>query len=322
VADLAELLDGQIDDARAAAERREQLEAEARQRKLSIRDLERAVRLQLMSVDEYRSQLAQAGFSDEDRNLLAGVLQRELALTRENEERKAEAARRLAERKVSLEDLERAVRLGKRTVDSYRARLTAEGFGAEDSDLLADLLRADMKADQEARDRRAEIDARLKRKKVSLADIERAVRAGVSKMSEYRALLVREGYTDQDAELLVRLLQLQLDADREAAETRRKAEARLAEQRISLGDVERAVKLGVLDMAAYKRVLAREGFPLEDQQTLISLLTAELAAVREAQRKRAAAEKNAAKRQINLGDFERAVRLGLRTQIEYHLNPA
>jgi hypothetical protein len=314
---LAELLEGQIDDARADEERRKELAAEAAKRKISLGDLERAVGLGLMSVDEYRSQLAAAGFGDEDRSLLARMLQAELDLARENEARKAEARAALAERKISLDDLERAVRLGQRSVDQYRARLVAEGFSADDADLMAELLRADVAADQVARERRAEIDARLKKKKISLADLERAVRASVSSISDYRNVLLREGYSDQDAELLVRLLQLQVDADRQAAEKRAEAEKRLAEKQISLSDVERAVKLGVLDLAAYKRVLTREGFSAEDQGILVQALTAELAQIRAAERKRAAAEKAAAKRQISLPDLERAVRLGLRTMVEY-----
>jgi hypothetical protein len=314
---LAELLEGQIDDARAEAERREELRAEAAKRKLSLSDLERAVKLNFMSVEEYRSQLAGAGFSDNDRGLLAGMLQRELDLAIENEARKVEAARRLAERQVSLDDLERAVRLGQRSVDQYRARLTQEGFLPDDADLMADLLRADLAADQEARERRAEIDAKLKRKKISLGELEQAVRAGVRTMPDYRNVLVREGYSDEDAELLVRLLQLQIDADRQAADKRKEAEATLAERHIALSDVERAVKLGVLDMAAYKRVLTREGFIAEDQTTLVTLLTTEISGIRDAERKRAEAEKAAAKRNITLADIERAVRLGLRTLVEY-----
>jgi hypothetical protein len=317
VSALAELLEGQIDQARADAERREQLAAEAKKRKISLADLERAVKLGLMSVDEYRSQLAAAGFGDEDRQLLAAMLQRELDLARENEARKAEAAARLAEKHISLEDLERAVRLGKRTVDQYRARLVTEGFGAEDADLMAELLREQVKADDEARERRAAVEAALKKRQISLAELERAVRAGLKTVADYRAVLLREGYSEEDAELLARLLQLQLDADKQAAETRKAAEARLAERHISLSDVERAVKLGVLDLAAYKRVLTREGFSAEDQETLVALLTAELAQIRAAEKKRAEAEKAAAKRQISLADLERAVRAGVRSVVEY-----
>jgi len=179
------------------------------------------------------------------------------------------------------------------------------------------LLRSDLAADQEARERRAEIDAKLKKKKISLGEFEQAVRAGVRTIPDYRNLLVREGYSDEDAELLTRLLQLQIDADRLAAEKRKEAEAKLAERHISLADVERAVKLGVLDMAAYKRVLTREGIVAEDQTTLVTLLTTEISDIRAAERKRVDAEKAAAKRQISLADMERAVRLGLRTLVEY-----
>lgn len=317
VSALAELLEGQMEDARTEAERREELRAEAARRKISIADLERAVKLGLLSVDEYRSQLAAAGFGDEERDLLAHILQRELDLAAQAEAQREEARRRLAERQISLDDLERAVRLGQRTVAQYRARLEAEGFVADDADLMAELLRAEVAADQEARDRRAEIEARLKRKRISLSELEQAVRAGVRTMAEYRSVLLREGYSDADADMLVKLLQLQIDADKAAAATRKAAEARLAEQHISLADLERAVKLEVISVADYRAALKREGFTAEDQAVLVQLLTTELAAIRAAEKKRAAAEKAAAKHAISLADLERAVRLGLRSSVEY-----
>jgi hypothetical protein len=244
-------------------------------------------------------------------------LQQELDLAAQAEAQREEARRRLAERHISLDDVERAVRLGQRTVAQYRARLEAEGFVADDADLMAELLRTTVAADQEARDRRAEIEASLKRKKISLPEVEQAVRAGISTMAEYRSVLLREGYSDADTDMLVKLLQLQIDADTAAAATRQAAEARLAERKISLADLERAVKLEVISLADYRAALKREGFTAEDQAVLVQILTVELAAIRAAQKKRADAEKTAAKRQISLADLERAVRLGLRTSVEY-----
>jgi len=317
VSDLVELLGDRIEEARTAAERKEELAAAAARKKLSLAELERAVKLQLMSVDEYRSQLAAIGFSDEDRQLLATMLQKELDQAAAAAQAKAAAQQALAVQHIALADLELAVRRGLRSVDQYHAELLARGFAEGDADLLADLLRQDLAADQAARDRQAEIAAALKKRKISLAELQAAVRAGIATMAEYRATLAREGYSDTDIDLLVRLLRLQIDADRQAAEKRKQAETRLAEAHISLSDLERAVKLGVTEIATYKAALAKAGFSTEDQMILTQALLAEVAKIREAQQKEAAAAKAAAKRKISLSDFERAVRLGLRTVVEY-----
>jgi hypothetical protein len=317
VADLAELLSQRIADERAEAERREQLAAQAARRRLSLSDLEKAVKLGLMSVDEYRSQLAAAGFSDEDRALLARILQRELDRAAEEAARREEARRKLAERQISLDDLERAVRLGLRTVDDYHARLIAEGFSDEDADLLAELLRHQIADDNAARERRAKVEAQLKRRKISLNDWEKAVRAGIRTIAEYRGMLMAEGYSDADANLLSRLLELQIQADRDAAERRRQAAERLATRHISLDDLERAVVLGIVSMDYYRDVLHRQGFSAEDQRILTGLLAQNISDYREKQRTRAAAQRTAQRRGISLDDLERAVRLGIRSMAEY-----
>lgn len=317
VADLAALLEARISDERAAEERRAELEREARRRKISLGDLERAVKLGILSVDEYRSQLAAVGFSDEDRALLATLLERELARAADEERRKEEARARLAEQRISLDALEQAVRRGLRTVEQYRAELVTRGFSDEDADLLAELLRQQLRDDQAARDRRAKIEAELRRKKISLSDFELAVRRGLRTLTEYRALLNAEGYSDADADLLVRLLELQVASDRDAALRRAEAERRLAQRRISLDDLERAVVLGVVPFSAYQAALAREGFGAEDQRILTALLSERLREVREAETRRRSAEKVAARRRISLADMEAAVRLGIRTMEEY-----
>ena len=314
---LSELLAGQIDQRRQELEQREKLRAAAAKKRVSLSDLERAVKRGLMSVDEYRSQLAVLGFGDEDRNLLAQLLQGELDDAAEALRRREAAAAALAVRKVSLEDLERAVRLGLRSMDAYRARLVAEGFSSEDAELLARLLQSVVDADDAARKRRAEIEAALKKRKVSLSEMEQAVRAGVASMAAYRTLLAREGYSEEDAALLEGLLEFEIDAAAAAAKKRAETEARLAERRISLADVQRAVKLGILTLGDYRAVLKREGFPLEDQDILVSMLTAELAEVRAAEARRRAAETAAAKKKISLADLERAVRAGVRSIQEY-----
>lgn len=317
VADLTTLLGDKLNAAQTAVDKKATLTQQAAKKKLSIADLERAVKLGLMSVDEYRSQLAGAGFSDEDRNLLASMLQKELDQAAAAEKLREDAQAQLAAQQVSLADLELAVRQGLHNVDWYQQQLTARGFDDDGAALLADELRQKVQADQAAVDRHTQIATALKKKKVSLADLDKAARAGLITIADYSAALAADGYGPSDVDILVGLLQLQMDADTKAAATHSQAETTLKQRNISLADLERAVRLGVTDIGTYKAALTREGFSDDDQAILVASLLAQIAETRAAQQKAADATKKAATKHVALTDLARAVRLGTRTLAEY-----
>jgi len=317
VADLTTLLGDKINAAHAAADKKAGLTQQATQRKLSIADLERAVKLGLMSVDEYRSQLAGAGFSDADRDLLAAMLQKELDQAAAAAELRKEAEAKLAEQHLSLADMELAVREGLHNVDWYQQQLTTRGFDADDAALLADELRKQLEKDQAAIDRHNQIATALKKKKISLADLDKAARAGLITIGDYSAALAADGYPPSDVDLLVGLLQLQMQADQKAADAHAAAQAQLAQKNISLVDLERAVKLGVTDISTYKAALTREGFSADDQAILVQSLLAQIAITKAAQQKAAEAAKKAATKKISLTDLAKAVRLGQRSLADY-----
>lgn len=314
---LAGLLAAGIEQRAADAARREELRRQAQVKRISLGDAETAVKRGVSTLDEYTQFLVRSGYGDSDRALLAGLLAAELQEAAEASRRREEAKAALALQQVSLDDVERAVRRGLRTIDDYRAFLDASGFAADDAGLLAELLQSELDTDAAARTRREEAARVAAVRNVNLSDQEKAVRGGLATITDYRAALARAGFTSDDLDLLARLLELDIESDKADAIARAEAKQRAAVRRISIDDLERAVKLGVVPITVYQDGLKRAGLPADDQQILTLSLAAELAAAKSAQDARARAAPVVKARGLSIAQFERSVRDGLRTTVEY-----
>lgn len=310
---LTDVLAAQLDQAARDQARREELKRAAAVRKVNLGDIEAAVKRGLVTLDQYRAQLAERGFAAEDVDLLVNLLAAEIDDAAAAAAVKTEAARRLAERDLSLAQMEQAVRKGVRSIDSYAALLTAQGFDDEETATLVQLLQLDIDADEAARAARERIAATPAARAIPLSDFERAVRAGIRSLDEYRARLVVSGFTDDDVDALVRLLQLDIAQDKATAAARDAAEKKASEKRISLSDLGRAVKLGVTTISVYEDGLVRAGIVAGDREILKLALLAEIAQTREAQAKRAATGTALKAKGLSISQFERAVRAGLQT---------
>jgi hypothetical protein len=140
------------------------------------------------------------------------LLTAELAQIRAAEKKRAEAEKAAAKRQISLSDLERAVRLGVRTVVEYQGVLQALGYSAQDQQTLVALLQLQLRQDQAARAKRQEVETAVAARGLSLSQWERAVLEGIRSLAEYQAWLREQGYGEEDAATLVALLQLELAA--------------------------------------------------------------------------------------------------------------
>lgn len=316
-ADLTELLRQQLDERAAAAERRAELERQAREKQIPLSDMESAARRGIITVQDLRTFLAEQGYSEADRGLMAAVVQAEIDERAAAARRREEAAARLKPRQVSLDDMELAVRRGIRSPEQYTAALLAQGFGSTDAELLTSLLRGQLADDEAARKARAAAAAQLKPRKISLGDLERAVRQGVRTVGEYRTILATQGFSGADQDTLTALLDLELQQDALARRKREEAAARVPTRALPLADVERAVQLGVLSVAQYTSMLERYGFGGEDREILRLSLVAELAETRRAQEARRRAGAALKKKGVSLAQMEAAVRQGMRSVYDY-----
>jgi hypothetical protein len=316
---LVGLLASELDQKRADAARHEELARQAAVKRVNLSDVETAVKRGVLTLDDYNATLLELGYADEDRALLYNLLVTELGQAREAAELKAAAKDQLAARRVSLADLETAVRRGLRSIDDYAYALEQAGFASEDVELLAQLLQEQLDDDTHARESKEAAAARAAARGLSLADLERAVRAGVVSMDSYRQQLAGAGFTLDAVDTLVSLVQLDIDTDAAAVKARAAADELAAIKRISLADLERAVKLGVVPIRAYTDGLKRAGVPADDAEILRLSLLAEMKQVADAQAKRAAAEAKLAARGLSLAQFERSVRAGVRAIAEYRI---
>jgi hypothetical protein len=201
-----------VDEAVAARARRAEADRRSQAPKAPLSDIRRAARLGLIRVDAYFARLRVDGYTEDEvaieSDLLAAEMARERALVAAAAAREAAAPAEA----LTLGQIAAAVRVGASTIGAYTARALALGFSTEDADTLTATLQAELDATAAARERRATLIAAGGDRELARADVEKAVRKGVKTLDEYGAWLTAAGYTDDDAALLVAVLQADVDA--------------------------------------------------------------------------------------------------------------
>jgi hypothetical protein len=300
-----------IEERAAAKARRAAIEAQARQRGVNIVQVERAVRQGLRTVTQYREFLAGAGYGPEDQGLLAGLLEAQLAEDAAVRRRREEIAAALSSRRISLPDLERAVRRGLRPIADYRSLLVSQGIVGQDVDTLVALLQLAMADDVELRKRKAEIEARAGQRIVGLEDSERAVRLGIIGIDWFKVKLRDLGFNPDESAILLALLKRDMEDAAAAREARRVAEEKTKNRAVPLSDVARAVKAGLRSLRDYKIAVNSEGFSDEAAALMVELLQAELKAREVAQARRDELNASRQQRELTRAELERAIKAGL-----------
>src|SRR5205807_1432101 len=114
--------------------------------------------------------------------------------------------------------------------------------------------------------------AKLAHKGMSIAALELAVRKGLRPMGDYRQALLEGGVSNLDTDTLVQLLRRKMDDDKAIAARKVEAAVKAATKGITLPEIERAARLGLVSVAYYRSALARAGMPSEDQDVMVRLL--------------------------------------------------
>lgn len=279
---LVSELQGKLDKTAAAEAARPTLAAGAKARNVDLGQLEAAVKAGAIPLPAFTARLTQIGFTEEDAQLLTDVLANQLQAADTKAAAKADAAAKAKARKVDLAQLNRGVRIGLVTVQEYAARLDELGFSPADRDLLVAEIEKQLESDQAAAALKSSVAGALKTKGLNLAQLEAAVRAGLNTVEDYRAALAKQGYDAAAQDSLVSLLKLRMEQDAETAATKGRAAAELGKAGLSLVDIERAVKLGVVPITVYSDALKASGLAAADQQVLLASLAAQLKTTRTA----------------------------------------
>lgn len=300
-----------------AAARREQIANQLKVENISLDQLERSVRDGFTTMAEYRRRLAERHYSAADQEILTALLERTIQHDGEAREKRRQAEARLAQKKISLSDLARAVQRGIRPIGDYRALLLAEDFSVDDTETLVQLLESDIAEDRAARARKAQLDEDAKVRQLPLADIERAVLLGKIGIDRYRQALKKAKFSSEDQDLLVAVLVADVQDFAEARRKRTAAEDRTKHKTVSLGELRELVKRKLARVEDYQVALFAEGYKDPDVLLLSNLLRVELADIERADRRRTQLDAERSTREISRVDLERAVKAGVRTIEDY-----
>lgn len=204
------------------------------QKGLSLSQEQSAVILGTKSPQDFGTYLAANNYSSDAITTLVADVTDKANTASAARARRAAAAGSVDGSSVPLASLTRAAQLGIMTTDQYTAALTARGYSADDVSLELDLLNAEMAAKgltppaagtaeatlaasgttpaKAAALKHTQVDGQLAAKGISIADVEKSVKAGSTTLQEYTNWLEANGYGQGDAEILTSLLAASLPA--------------------------------------------------------------------------------------------------------------
>lgn len=311
IAAIVHLLHDKLNAAAAKAGTAATVRGAAAAKGLSMAEAEKAVIAGILTTDDLAALLTAHGYDPADVQVVVELTAMAAADAQTKAAAKAAATTKAASKSISLAELERAVRAGLTTLDAYNAALTKAGFDAMSITLLDGLLQDQIAADKAAAAKQSTPGTAATSKGITLAQLEQEVINGLRPIADYTAELRTLNYSLQDAADLTSLLQLHVDQAKTTAVHRAAAEAKLSARDISITEAERAVKLGVIPLATYQKLLAADGFTPTAVDVLSGSLLAEVAKTSKAQQTANGAATVLARKQISLPDLERAVIAGI-----------
>lgn len=269
---MRELLALEIADDQTARQTREDAAARLRARGLSLEQLRRAVLLGVKSLDDFQEFLAQQGFTTDAQAVLIAELRADVAEADAARRRRAQPAPPPEARVLPLATVRHAAQLGVISPDVYQVRLVRDGYSADDVDLELELLLLEIADVQASRATRETSGAAATARGLALAQVERAVKAGVSSLEDYRARAFGLGFSGDDTDSLVVVLASELETT--AAAKARKAElaGELEAATIPLALLEDQVHAGTLSIDGLLATLVARGIAPDDAELLAALL--------------------------------------------------
>ena len=278
VAGMRELLELQIaDDARARAAR-EAADSERRERGPTVSQFMRGVLLNVKTPAEYEQFLIANRFSVDAQIVLMAELRNELAEADAARRRREATAAGVEPRALPLSTVRRAAQLGAISPATYVARLEAAGYSADDIELELDLLLLEIAEAQQQRADRDAAAAGAGARGLSLTQAERAVKARIASMDDYRAAVAAAGYSAEATAQLVALLERELAQLGDARGRRDTIAEELASRDLNLSQLEEAVKKGFRTLDDFYAEVVGLGYGSDDAELLTALLATELGA--------------------------------------------
>jgi len=245
--------------------------------RLNLSQLRAAVLTHVLTLDQFQAMLTASALDAADVQILADTLKQQLADRTAADAKRTAAAQRSATTAVPLATMEALVRAGHRSLAEFDAYLVALGEDDAARAAIEDLLQVKIASDQAAAATRANANAVLGSRGLSLDQFRRAVVLGVKSPQDYSAFLVQQKFSADAVSVLVADA---TDAATQAAAVRaRRSTAKVVpgSLRLSLTTIARAARLGLVTIDAYAQRLTADGYTDEDVALDVDLLTVEIA---------------------------------------------
>jgi hypothetical protein len=262
VAALQVLID---EDAAARAEREKAAAAPAPQG-LTLEQFRRAVVLGVKTLDQFSAYLIDARYTTDAQEVLIAELRADLDDAELARRRRAAPVPGSATPGTTLATIRRAAQLGIITPDAYIDRLRALGYSDDDLDLELELLLTEIADVQEARRRREVEPPAGAPAGLSLAELERAVKAGVSTIEDYRARAVALGKSPEEIAVLAAVVEREVQTLSAARAAHDNLGLRLAAAGDDLKALDAGVKDGSLSIVDYLAELGARGVAADEAQ--------------------------------------------------------
>jgi hypothetical protein len=275
-AGMTELLQLQIADDQAARETRAAIAAKNTAQGLSLDQIRRAVLLGTKTIDEFQTYLVQQKFTTDAQAVLVAELRNDVSQADAARRKRDEAAARVVETRVPVATVARAARLGIVSPAAYQQRLVDAGYAVDDVAIEMDLLAVEIADVQAARTQEAAPSTAPDARGLSLVEVERAVKAGIATIDDYRAAAVESGRSAAAVAVLVQLVQQELDARADAQARADAIDVELKPRNLSIAQLEAAVGGGLKSVDDFIAAVTGLGYSLDDAQLLATLLVDKL----------------------------------------------
>lgn len=310
-------LQAKLDSSKAKADARASAAATAKAKHLNLSQEERSVRLGVLSLASYQTWLAQNGFDSADAAVLVTDMQAQLSADKATRATAAKVAASAKAKGLSLQQEEKLVRAGLKTIAQYVADITALGYTSADAQSLAGLLQLTMEQDRETLAASGRAAALPTQRVLSTAELARLAKAGIVQAGVYTAALVRSGVTADDAALLTADLAAGIKATKAGQSATTTASKTLSAVGLSLSKLEGDVRSNRLTLAEFTSVLLSHGVTAAAVDAITGVLEQEIANAAAVAKLVTDATQRAAAKGLSLSQETAAVAAGVKTITDF-----
>lgn len=301
----------------AAAEKQQQInDARALKQRGSIATLEQAYIRGLIPIERVADVLTHDFDADTVQIYLADLQDRRAAYATK-QQAAAAAAKRAANKGLTVGELQQALTEGVLTVDEIRPQLAERGLSDADVDVLLHIMQDAAAAKQDAAKLRAKAQAKAATKTLTLAQAEALVKGGHWSLAQFDAFLGTLGYDAADVAALHGLVADAVAKGKAAAAIVAGATAASADKGLTLAQARRGVVLGTLTIEDFQQYLIAQRYSAAAIATLVADAQDAANTARAAQTTRDGAATASDGRGVPLATLTRAAQLGLLSTADY-----